>query len=109
MQRQRFLRGGWERADARDMATIHRCHIDPAGRQRWELQGLAGHGDSVVASGYLSPVDQRGFRGHTVAPANRRVVGRQPQGILVQLKNGMLGTSLIDPVTVLAGRGLFTT
>jgi len=26
-------------------------------------------------------------RGYTVVPSNRRLIGRQPQGLLVQLKN----------------------
>lgn len=33
-QCRRFTDNGWARADARDMATVYRCHMDPADRQR---------------------------------------------------------------------------
>lgn len=33
-QRRRFTKNGWQRAEAADMDTIHRCHIDPVDRQR---------------------------------------------------------------------------
>lgn len=33
-QRRRFTENGWQRAEAADMDTIHRCHIDPVDRQR---------------------------------------------------------------------------
>ncbi len=32
--RRRFLDNGWTRADARDMLTVYRHHIDPADRRR---------------------------------------------------------------------------
>jgi len=32
--RQRFTANGWQRAEALDMDTIHRCHLDPLERHR---------------------------------------------------------------------------
>lgn len=32
--RRRFTANGWQRAEALDMDTVHRCHIDPVDRQR---------------------------------------------------------------------------
>lgn len=39
-QKNRFLKGGWSRAVAHDMATIYQCHIDPEERIRAERRQI---------------------------------------------------------------------
>lgn len=33
----RFTGNGWQRADAKDMSTIYRLHLDPAEKKRYSL------------------------------------------------------------------------
>lgn len=44
----RFTANCWQRAEARDMDTIHRCHLDPIDRQRRACAALSGNSEERV-------------------------------------------------------------
>jgi len=60
--RQRFTANGWQRAEALDMDTIHRCHLDPLERHRRAPAAAQAAAPSAVAG--LACV-----RPHAVPPA----------------------------------------
>lgn len=48
----RFTANCWQRAEARDMDTIHRCHLDPVDRQRRACAALVGNCEERVCRCY---------------------------------------------------------